>query len=217
MSIPAESRPVFGHTVSHTTGAIRLRSSRTGAVRTGSVRARARAGRAHSGRAPSLRGAPVRPELRLLPTTGPLALGRAQPARRSRAPFVLLVVGLLVGTTIGLLVLNTAVAVDSLKATSMRTANTQREQEVQRLERQVIDGNTPQRLVDEANHAGLVPAGTPGHLAIRPDGTTVLRGTPSPAPAAPPGAAPSPASIAPSSPAASSPAPAGGPTDTAGD
>jgi hypothetical protein len=39
---------------------------------------------------------------------------------------VLLVVGMLVGTTLGLLFLNTAIAVDSLKATQLRTQNTER-------------------------------------------------------------------------------------------
>ncbi len=201
-----------GYTVSHTTGAIRLRSSRTGAPRTGSVRSRGRTGQVRS-----LRSTPSRPELRLLQTTGPVSGARGQSARPSRrAPFVLLVVGMLVGTTIGLLVLNTAVAVDSLKATSMRTANTQRSQEVQRLEQQVVDADTPQHLVDEATKAGLVPAGTPGHLVIQPDGTTVLRGTPSPAPPSTPGT--SPAAGSPTPPAPTSPAsPTGADTNSAGD
>lgn len=194
------------HTVSHTTGAIRLRSARTGAPRTGTSRARTTHQR-------SVRATPARPELRLLPVTGPVPVGRTQPGQRTRrAPFVLLVVGLLVGTTIGLLVLNTAIAVDSLKATSLRTANAQRSQEVQRLQQQVVDAGTPGRLVDDATKAGLVPAGTPGYLVVQPDGTTVLRGTPSPAPAAPP-AAPG-QQPTPSSPA---PPPAQDPTTVAGD
>lgn len=196
---------VPGHTVSHTTGSIRLRSSRTGAPRTGSVR-----GRGRTGQQGARRSTPVRPELRLLPVAGAARADRAQPAPRSRrAPFVLLVVGLLVATTIGLLVINTAVAVDSLKATSMRSANNQRAQEVQRLQQEVIDGDTPQRLVDEATRAGLVPAGTPGHLVVRPDGSTVLRGTPAPAPAAPPTGA--------FAPAPAPNGPAGTPDTAAGD
>ena len=77
-----------------------------------------------------------RPELRLVPgvtATRP----RRQAAsifRHKRAPFVLLVVALLVGTTLGLLVLNTAIAVDSLKATQLRAENAERAQELQRLE-----------------------------------------------------------------------------------
>jgi hypothetical protein len=56
---------------------------------------------------------------------------------------VLLIVALLVGTTLGLLVLNTAIAVDSLKATQLRADNAARAQEVQRLEQQVVSGGPP--------------------------------------------------------------------------
>jgi hypothetical protein len=101
--------------------------------------------------------------------------------RHKRAPFVLLVVALLVGTTLGLLVLNTAIAVDSLKATQLRVENAERAQEVQRLERQVVSGGTPAEVARAATEAGLVPAGTAGYLVIDPDGGSVLRGTPEPA------------------------------------
>ena len=206
---PEPSPTGFGHTVSHTTGAIRLRSTRSGAPRTGTPRSRARTGQQRS-----VRATPARPELRLLPVTGPVPSGRALPTQRTRrAPYVLLVVGMLVGTTISLLVLNTAIAVDSLKATSLRKANTQRSEEVQRLQQQVIDAGTPGRLVGDATKAGLVPAGTPGYLVVQPDGTTVLRGTPSPAPAGPP-AAPG-GQQAPSSPVPAPPAQ--DPTSAAGD
>jgi hypothetical protein len=130
-----------------------------------------------------------RPELRLV--QGVSATRHRRPVsllRHRRAPFLLLVVALLVGTTLGLLVLNTAIAVDSLKATQLRTANTQRQEELQRLEQQVVSGSTPAEVARAAVAAGMVPAGVPGHLVIGPDGSTVLRGTPRPAPAA--GAAP---------------------------
>ena len=127
-----------------------------------------------------------RPELRLVPgvtATRP----RRRPAsllRHRRAPFVLLVVALLVGTTLALLVLNTAIAVDSLKATQLRADNAARAEEVQRLQRQEVSGSTPAEIARAAVAAGLVPAGAAGHLVIQPDGSTVLRGTPEPAPAA---------------------------------
>ncbi|HVD29940.1 MAG TPA: hypothetical protein VNC79_15775, partial [Mycobacteriales bacterium] len=104
--------------------------------------------------------------------------------RNRRAPFVLLVVALLVGTTLGLLVLNTAIAVDSLKATQLRAENAERAQEVQRLEQQVVSGGTPAEVARAATEAGLVPAGAAGYLVIGPDGSAVLRGTPEPAPVA---------------------------------
>ena len=137
-----------------------------------------------------------RPELRLV--QGVTATrARRRPSsllRHRRAPFVLLVVALLVGTTLGLLVLNTAIAVDSLKATQLRTANADRAEELQRLEQQVVSGSTPAEVARAAAAAGMVPVDVPAHLVIAPDGSAVLRGTPEPAPAAP---------AAPSAPAAS--------------
>jgi hypothetical protein len=97
---------------------------------------------------------------------------------------VLLVVALLVGTTLGLLVLNTAIAVDSLRATHLRVQNADRAQELQRLEQQVVNGSTPAEIARAAVAAGLVPAGPAAYLVIEPDGSSVLRGTPEPAPAA---------------------------------
>ena len=105
----------------------------------------------------------------------------AEGLRHRRAPFVLLVVALLVGTTLGLLILNTAIAVDSLKATQLRAENAQRAQEVQRLEQQVVSGSTPAEIARAAVAAGLIPAGPAAYLVLDPDGTSILRGTPQPA------------------------------------
>jgi len=191
-------------TSTRSTGPVRSGVHRTGALRTGP------------------RSVPVRPELRLVASArggARAARARAAGGRSRRTPFVLLVLALLAGTTLALLVLNTAIAVDSLKATTLRQGNTTREQEVQRLEQQVIDGSTPQSVAGDAARAGLVPAGTPGYLVVQPDGTSPLRGTPSPAPAAglppvprAPSTAPSPAPAAPGAP---SPAPAGAGADQA--
>jgi hypothetical protein len=151
--------------------------------------------RTHGGRATrttAARSVPTRPELRLVAGEGQARPKRPVPAAsRRRAPFVLLVLALLVGTTLGLLVLNTAIAVDSLKATALRSANAQRSQDIQRLQRQVITAGTPEQVAADAAKAGLVPAGQPGYLVIGPDGRSTLRGTPQPAPqpaAAPPAA-----------------------------
>jgi hypothetical protein len=148
-----------------------------------------------------------RPELRLVP--GATA---ARPRRRvteelssRRAPFVLLVVGLLVCTTLGLLILNTAIAVDSLKATELRAANAERAEQVQRLEQQVVSGGAPARIAEGAAKAGLVPAGPAAFLVIAADGSSTLRGTPEPAEAPP---AP-PAPVVPGSVQAPAPAAAG--------
>jgi hypothetical protein len=130
----------------------------------------------------STRATPVRPELRLVPGRPPRVRRRSFAAPGSRAPFVLLVVALLVCTTLGLLILNTVIAVDSLKATSLRAENAERAQEVQRLEQQVTTAGTPAEIARAAEAAGLVPSGTASYLVLDPDGGAVLRGTPEPAP-----------------------------------
>jgi len=185
---------------------VRVGSHRTGVVRAG-------AGRTATGQQPRtpLRSGPVRPELRLV--TGPVP-ARAPRSSRSRAPFVLLVLALLVGTTLSLLVLNTAIAVDSLKATSLRHENDRRVQEEQLLRQEVIDGSTTQRIAAEAKKAGLVPAATPGYLVVQPHGSS-LRGVPTPAtaPATPtpsPKPSPTPPASSPSPSAQGQPSPAGG-------
>ena len=127
------------------------------------------------------RATPVRPDLRLVPGVPPRARRRRLVSPGSRAPFVLLVVALLVGTTLGLLILNTVIAVDSLKATSLRAENAERAQEVQRLEQQVVTAGTPAEIARAAEAAGLVPAGPAGYLVLDPDGGAILRGTPQPA------------------------------------
>jgi hypothetical protein len=203
----------------HRTGALHTGTHRTGTHRTGLVRggaggtasARAVPQRAVGHRTAPSRSVPVRPDLRLVSTAGP-ARARRTRARSSRIPFVLLILALLIGTTLSLLVLNTAIAVDSLKATALRQENNRRTEEVQRLEQQVVNGSTPEKLAGEAAAAGLVPAGTAGYLVVEPDGTSSFRGTPTPAAAAPP---------APSGPPAGQPAsgqnPAGqAPHDTTG-
>lgn len=167
------------------------------------------------------RATPARPELRLV--QGAVAGGRAVRPRRTvteglgsrRAPFVLFVVGLLVCTTLGLLILNTAIAVDSLKATELRAANAERAEQVQRLEQQVVAGGAPARIAEGAAKAGLVPAGSAAFLVIAADGSSTLRGTPEPAEAPPappaPPALPAPAAPAPvQAPAPAAPGTAGG-------
>ena len=137
---------------------------------------------------PTATSTPRPPELSVVtPTLAPkttagrsLRRTRTQASTR-RAPFVLLLVALLVGTTLGLLILNTAIAVDSLKATQLQAVNAERAQEVQRLEQRVVSGGSPAQIASAAVAAGLVPAGPAAYLVIAPDGSVVLRGTPVPA------------------------------------
>ncbi|GHE13103.1 hypothetical protein [Klenkia taihuensis] len=153
----------------------------------------------------------VRPQLRLVtePVGAAPRVRRTTRTRPRRTPFVLLMVGLIAVTALVLLALNTAIAVDSLRASEQRAANTELSRAVERLEQQVTTARTPAQLAAAAAAAGLVPAGTAGHLVLGPDGTSVLRGAPEPAPAPEPPPAPEPApapgAAAPSTPEAAAP------------
>jgi hypothetical protein len=187
------------------TGPLRDRSGTRTSSRTGSARStggRAAAARTSSPRTGTTRRTGpvhVRPQLRLVtaPVGTPARPRRVAAARPRRAPFVALLVVLIAGTALGLLALNTAIAVDSLRASQQRAANTELSRQVDRLEQQVTSARTPAALAAAAAAAGLVPADTAGHLVLGPDGTSVVRGAPVPAPepepAPDPAAAPAPA------------------------
>ena len=49
------------------------------------------------------------------------------------------------------------------------------EQDIQRLQRQVVEGSTPEQLAGDAAKAGMVPAGPPAYLVIQPDGSSTVR------------------------------------------
>jgi hypothetical protein len=169
--------------------AARVAAPRTGAARTTADRAAttakpttAKPATAKPTTAKPTTGA--RPELRVVPSV-PVRRVSTRPARVSterRAPFVLLVVAMLVGTTLGLLVLSTAINVNSIKATDLRRANAEAALEVQALRERVVANGTPAALAMAATAAGLVPAGSAAYLVIAPDGSSTLRGTVSPAP-----------------------------------
>jgi hypothetical protein len=136
---------------------------------------------------PTRRTGPVAtgPQLRLVPparTTPARVPARSRRTARRRAPFVALLVGLLVATVLGLLLLNTAIAVDSLDATQQRQANAEQAEEVARLEQQVVAADAAAALARAATEAGLVPPGAAAHLVLQPDGSSVLLGTAVPAP-----------------------------------
>ena len=164
-------RPVAGSRTARTVTPAPARPGRshTAPVRTGSLRSRT-AARPTQDADPAPRTASGSPASRLRSAVG-----------AHRAPFVLLVVTLLVATTLGLLFLNTAIAVNSLKATQLAAANEDRGQEVQRLEQQVVSGGTPAELAREAREAGMVPAGSAAYLVVGEDGSVTLRGEAVPA------------------------------------
>jgi len=183
-----------------TPSAVPTRPAPRGATATGAVRGATGPVRA-APTAPRRTGpVPSRPQLRLVPPTSTPPRARDTVTAGRRAPFVLLVVLMLAATTVSLLLLNTAIAVDSLEATQRRAAIADRAQEVDRLEQQVVTGSTAAELARAATDAGLVPSGAAAHLVLGPDGASAVRGEA--VPAAPPAVAP----VAPVAPPAAPPA-----------
>lgn len=138
--------------------------------------ATARAGTATApatpGRSARSAAAPARSHLRLL---SPMA------ADVRRGPFIVLVLGLVVLGTIGLLMLNTAIAADSFAAQGLAERNTDLAILEEQLNRQIAAGLAPDSLADAARDLGLIPAGQPGFVVIGPDGAATVQGVPTPA------------------------------------
>jgi hypothetical protein len=170
--------------VSPRSAAARVIAPRTVTARTTADRATAPRPATAKAASPAPAPAPARPELRVVPSQ-PVRRFSGRPAGahgERRTPFVLLVVGLLVASTLGLLVLNILRDLDSIAATELRAKNAEAAQEVEALQREVVRRDTPAALAAAATAAGLVPAGSAAYLVIAPDGSSTLRGTVSPAP-----------------------------------
>ena len=122
----------------------------------------------------------------------------ARPARRAvgprRAPFIVLICGLLSGGLCVLVVLNTASAAAELRRHDVTTANAGLAEDVEQLRSQLAANEAPDALAAAAAKLGMVPNGTPGFLIIRPDGKASVLGSPTPAA---PAAVPVPATPAP--------------------
>ncbi len=112
------------------------------------------------------------PALRLLPAPAP---------SRTRGPFIVLILALVILGTIGLLVLNTVIAADSFRAEQLVQRNAELAVAEQELRRQVADGLAPEALAEAARDLGMIPAGVPGFVIVGPDGSIVIQGTPVPA------------------------------------
>ena len=114
-----------------------------------------------------------------------------------RAPFVLLVVGLLVTGLWALLALNTAAAAEEVQARRLTAANADTQDRVEQLRIDVAGRQAPGWLASAAAKLGLVPDANPLFLSVPSHGAVVVLGTPkavvaAPVPAASPSGTPTP-------------------------
>jgi uncharacterized protein HemX len=96
------------------------------------------------------------------PVTGPAARPATGPARRERtrtrrprAPFILLLVGLLGGALVSLLVISTTLAQGSFRVTNLQQQNTNLARQEQLLTEQVAQASSPAQIAQEAEQLGM--------------------------------------------------------------
>lgn len=125
-------------------------------------------------------------------------------ADTGRTPFVLLVMVLLGMALVSTLWLSTAATADSYHLQNAREVARNLAERSEGLSREVATLETAPELARRARELGMVPAGNPARLIVRPDGTVVLIGQPrrATAPAPPPAVVPAPPAAATAPPAA---------------
>ena len=84
------------------------------------------------------------------------AIGRTRP-RRPRAPFILLLVGLLGGALVSLLVISTTLAQGSYQITNLQQQNANLAKQEQLLTQQVAQAASPTQIAQEAEQLGMRP------------------------------------------------------------
>jgi cell division protein FtsI (penicillin-binding protein 3) len=119
----------------------------------------------------------------------------------------MLVMGLLATALVATLWLSTAATADSYHLESARKAVRSLTERSEGLSRAVASLETAPELARRARELGMVPAGDPARLIVRPDGAVTLIGEPRRAVAAAPPPAPAVAPVRPP-PAAPAPPPA---------
>lgn len=111
-----------------------------------------------------------------------LRVVRPTPGAAKRAPFVVLVGGILGVGLLALLILNTLVAQGAFTIHDLQQRNAALHDQAQQLRQQEIAAGAPDALAARAQGLGMVPSGAPAFLRL-PDGAVL--GAPAPAKALP--------------------------------
>jgi hypothetical protein len=92
------------------------------------------------------------------------------PVSAPRAPFVALVLVLVLAGVVGILVLNTRIAENAFKLDALKTKQAGLDRDEERLRSDLANKESPVTLASRAKQLGLVPSRTPAFLVL-PDGT----------------------------------------------
>ena len=98
---------------------------------------------------------PPKPATR--PARPPLTRTRTPGPRRPRAPFILLLVGLLCGALVSLLFISTTLAEGSYRITNLQQQNANLAKQEQLLTQQVAQASSPAQIAQEAEEFGMRP------------------------------------------------------------
>jgi hypothetical protein len=96
---------------------------------------------------------PARPVKQTRPSVRP-AIGRTR-ARHPRAPFILLVIGLLGGALVSLLFISTTLAQGSYRISNLQQQNASLAKQEQLLTQQVAQASSPAQIAQEAEALGM--------------------------------------------------------------
>ncbi|MFK0244745.1 hypothetical protein ACIQUM_08600 [Amycolatopsis azurea] len=97
---------------------------------------------------------------------------------RSRASFVLLMMGMLAVGVACTLWLTTQAIADSYRLEQLRTTNAGLAEAKERLQREVAKAESPASLAPKARELGMVPGGDPAHIVVGPEGQSTVVGEP---------------------------------------
>ena len=118
-------------------------------------------GRAATARALGDRARPSRgseaPRLRVAPPA---------PVAAPRAPFVTVVLGLVIAGVLGILVINTRINENAFRLQDLQNQQTALDREEQRLTQDLSQLESPNNLAAAARQRGMVPAGTPAFIRL---------------------------------------------------
>ncbi|KKK02444.1 hypothetical protein [Micromonospora sp. HK10] len=104
------------------------------------------------------------------------------PVRVPRAPFVGLILVLVVGGVLGILAVNTKINENAFKLEKLQQQQAKLDVDQQQLEKEIADQKAPGNLTANARKLGLVESDDPAYIRL-PDGKTI--GIPHPAEGAP--------------------------------
>jgi hypothetical protein len=111
-----------------------------------------------------------------------LKVAPPMPVSVPRAPFILLLLFVVVGGVLGILMVNTKINENAFQLKDLERRQAGLDRQEQDLSKQIADFESPNNLAAAARRLGLVPAGSPAFIRL-PDGRII--GVPRPAGGAP--------------------------------